>query len=101
MSNIRLIPPASMFKPALNDLRPALRDHAANLGYLRGPEPVIEGNGVFRQPDFAFVAGFEPMDMHPLRQIIAVKTYAIAVLEKNSWHFSVTNSSQTTSPATA
>src|ERR1039458_3319400 len=77
---------ASVFKPALDNFRAALRNHPPDFRDFVRLEPTIEGQRKIVQPDFTFVAGLENMHVHPLGQIVAVKTDAVAVLNENRGH---------------
>ena len=75
-----------MFKPPLHDFRTPFGHQTADLGNLARAESEIEGERQVIEPDFAFVASLEDMHMHPLGQVVAVKTDPLAVLDEHRWH---------------
>jgi len=77
---------AAMFKPPFDYLRAAFCHHAADVGDLGGPEPVIESKGEVIQPKLALMPSFENMHMNPLAQVVAVKADPVAILDEHRRH---------------
>jgi hypothetical protein len=75
-----------MFKPSLDDFRATFRNHPPDFRDLMRFEPAIKGHIKIVQPDFTFVASFEYMNVHPLGQIVAVKTDSITILDEYRGH---------------
>jgi hypothetical protein len=75
-----------MFKPALDNFYAAFRNHPPDFRDLMRLEPAIESQREIVEPDFAFMAGLENMDVHPFAQVVAVKADPVAVLNKNRGH---------------
>jgi hypothetical protein len=75
-----------MFKPSFDNFRATFGDHSPDFRHFMRFEPAIEGKSEVIQPKFTFAAGFEDMDVHSLRQIMAVKADPVTVLNKNRRH---------------
>jgi len=64
---------APVFKPSFDNFRAAFRNHPPDFGDVMRLEPAVVGERKVIQPDFAFVAGFKNMNVHPFGQVVAVK----------------------------